>query len=79
VIRFRPCHKRQNFASTTNLIFSGVEALECDAQLYQAADRKAVNSVVTLRFDQTQVCFNGAWLANGYPLKCRMQRIEQIV
>src|SRR5256885_373203 len=32
-----------------------------------------------LRFDQMQVRFNWAWLADVYPLKRRMQRIEQIV
>ena len=32
-----------------------------------------------LRFDQAQVRFNCAWLTDVYPLKRRMQRIEQIV
>ena len=33
----------------------------------------------TLRFDQTQVRFDCAWLADVYPLKRPVQRIEQIV
>jgi hypothetical protein len=32
-----------------------------------------------LRFDQTQVRFNCAWLADVYLLKRRKQRIEKIV